>query len=254
MNKPIYVAFSTQKGGAGKTTMTVLAASYLHYVKGYNVAVMDCDFPQYSVHDMRERDKEAAVNDLHYRKMMYEQMKRTGKNPYPVVCCRPEDASEQAAKLCREDPGLDFVFFDMPGTVNNVEVIRTIAQMDYIFTPVIADRVVMESSMKYATVINEQLVSMGRGNIKGMYLVWNMVDGRERSELYEIYNNACAELALPVLKTSLPDSKRFRKETGLERKAVFRSTIFPADRTLVRGSGIDELVKEILGIIHPGSL
>lgn len=39
MNKPTYVAFSTQKGGAGKTTITVLVASYLHYVKGYNVAV-----------------------------------------------------------------------------------------------------------------------------------------------------------------------------------------------------------------------
>lgn len=48
MNKPIYVAFSTQKGGAGKTTITALVASYLHYVKGYNVAVVDCDFPQYS--------------------------------------------------------------------------------------------------------------------------------------------------------------------------------------------------------------
>ena len=41
----LYIAFSTQKGGAGKTTLTVLAASYLHYVKGLNVAVVDCDYP-----------------------------------------------------------------------------------------------------------------------------------------------------------------------------------------------------------------
>ena len=53
-DKPLYVAFSTQKGGAGKTTLTVLMASYLHYVKGYDVAVIDCDFPQYSIHDMRK--------------------------------------------------------------------------------------------------------------------------------------------------------------------------------------------------------
>ena len=37
--KPKYVAFSTQKGGAGKTTLTVLVASYLHYIKGAPVKV-----------------------------------------------------------------------------------------------------------------------------------------------------------------------------------------------------------------------
>ena len=29
----LLVAFSTQKGGAGKTTLTVLMASYFHYVR-----------------------------------------------------------------------------------------------------------------------------------------------------------------------------------------------------------------------------
>ena len=39
MSKEIFVAFATQKGGIGKSTVTALAASYLHNVKGYNVAV-----------------------------------------------------------------------------------------------------------------------------------------------------------------------------------------------------------------------
>lgn len=46
MSKEIFVAFATQKGGIGKTSVTVLVASYLHYVKGYNVAIVDCDYPQ----------------------------------------------------------------------------------------------------------------------------------------------------------------------------------------------------------------
>ena len=45
MNKPILVAVSSQKGGVGKSTLTVLLASYLHFVKGYEVAVVDCDSP-----------------------------------------------------------------------------------------------------------------------------------------------------------------------------------------------------------------
>ena len=79
MNEPIYIAFSTQKGGAGKTTLAVLVASYLHYVKGYNVAVIDCDFPQYSIHDMRQRDMDASMNDDYYKVLAYEQFKRLKK-------------------------------------------------------------------------------------------------------------------------------------------------------------------------------
>ena len=38
MSNEIFVAFATQKGGIGKSTVTALAANYLHNVKGYNVA------------------------------------------------------------------------------------------------------------------------------------------------------------------------------------------------------------------------
>ena len=105
MERTTYVAFSTQKGGAGKTTLTVLVASYLHYVKGYNVAVIDCDFPQYSVYDMRKRDTKASVEDPYYRKMAYEQIKRLGKKPYPVVCCPAGEAIETAERLKAKLPG-----------------------------------------------------------------------------------------------------------------------------------------------------
>ena len=56
MSETKFVALSTQKGGAGKTTLTVLMASYLHYVRGIDVAIIDCDFPQYSIDEMRKRD------------------------------------------------------------------------------------------------------------------------------------------------------------------------------------------------------
>lgn len=159
MKEATYVAISTQKGGAGKTTLTVLVASYLHYVKGYNVAVVDCDFPQYSIHDMRKRDLKAVIEDGHYKMLAYEQLKRLKKNPYTIRCSRAEDAIKTAGNLTDAQPDLDFVFFDLPGTINNADVVRTIAKMDYIFTPIIADRVVMESSIKFATVINEQMLS-----------------------------------------------------------------------------------------------
>lgn len=56
MSNEIFVAFATQKGGIGKSTVTALAASYLHNVQGHNVAVIDCDAPQHSIHGLRERE------------------------------------------------------------------------------------------------------------------------------------------------------------------------------------------------------
>ncbi len=180
MKEATYVAISTQKGGAGKTTLTVLVASYLHYVKGYNVAVVDCDFPQYSIHDMRKRDMKAVMEDEHYKVMAYEQLKRLKKNPYPIRCSRAEDAVKTAENLVEAQPDLDFVFFDLPGTINNADVVQTISKMDYIFTPIIADRVVMESSIKFATVINEQMISTGKSGIKGIYSCGTWWTGAKR--------------------------------------------------------------------------
>lgn len=248
MNKPIYIAFSTQKGGAGKTTLAVLVASYLHYVKGYNVAVIDCDFPQYSIHDMRRRDMEASMNDDYYKVLAYEQFKRLKKKAYPIVCSKPEQAPEAAGALVKKGEPLDFIFFDLPGTINNPGIVNTLAAMDYIFTPMSADKAVIGSSLKFASVINEHLISTGKTHIKGLYLLWNMVDGREKTDLYGIYEKICDEMSLPILKTRLPDSKRFRKETASDRKAVFRSTLLPADKLLVRGSELNKLVEEILTI------
>ena len=45
---PLFVALSNRKGGVGKSEFTVLPASYFHYLNGYNVLVVDCDYPQHS--------------------------------------------------------------------------------------------------------------------------------------------------------------------------------------------------------------
>ena len=84
--------------------------------------------------------------------------------------------------------------------------------MDYIFCPIAADRFIMESSLKYASIINDTLITTGKSNIKGIRLLWNMVDKREKTDLYDIYDKVIVGMGLEVLNTSLPDSKRFRKE------------------------------------------
>lgn len=128
--KPLFIDFSTQKGGVGKSTFTILAASYLHYQKGLNVTVMDCDYPQCSVHDMRKREIRQLETNLHYQSKAISLFESLGKQTYPIVCSKPEEAISRAEEfLSKESAGYDVVFFDLPGTINNEGVIATFMAM-----------------------------------------------------------------------------------------------------------------------------
>ncbi len=251
--EPIYVAFSTQKGGAGKTTLTVLVASYLHYEMGYHIAIIDCDFPQHSIHNMRERDLNMALEDEFYKGIAYEQFSRLDKKAYPVVESNTFDAIADAEKLAEEsDTGFDIIFFDLPGTMNNKDLIHTLANMDYLIAPISASRVVMESTLDYMISVRNNIIATGKTNIKAMCLLWNLVDGREKSELYEVYEGVIRELDFPLLKTFLPNAVRFRREQNIEHKPLFLSTLFPPDKSLLKGSNIDTLTDELLELLLSG--
>ena len=248
--KPLFIAFSTQKGGVGKSTFTVLAASLLHYQKGLNVAVIDCDYPQCSVYEMRKREIRQLETNLHYQSKAIELFESLGKQTYPIVCAKPEEAIARAQEfLSKENSAHDVVFFDLPGTVNSEGVINSLSGVDYIFTPIAADRVVLESSLSFAVAIHKLLVKNEACRLKGLHLFWNMVDGREKTDLYTLYEQTIGELELPLMKVFIPDTKRFKKELDAQRKTVFRSTLFPADKRLVKGSNMEELITEIAYLI-----
>ena len=252
MSNETFVAFATQKGGIGKSTVTALAASYLHNVKGYNVAVVDCDDPQHSIHGLREHEMGLIDSSTYFKALACDHFRKIKKNAYTIVKSNAVNALDDAERMiATEDVKPDVVFFDMPGTLRSNGVIKTLSQMDYIFTPLSADRFVVESTLKFVTMFRDRLMTTGQAKTKGLYLFWTMVDGRERNDLYGIYEEVIAEMGFPVLSTRLPDSKKFRRDLSEERKSVFRSTIFPMDTALLKGSGIREFSEEISDIIRP---
>ena len=216
MSNEIFVAFATQKGGIGKSTVTALAASYLHNVQGHNVAVIDCDAPQHSIHGLRERETKLIDESLYFKALACDHFRKIKKNAYPVIASDALNALDDAERmLAEEEVKPDIVFFDMPGTLKSNGVVKTLSQMDYIFAPMSADRFVVESTLQFAVMFRDNLMT------------------------------------LPVLSTRLPDSKKFRRDLSEERKSVFRSTIFPMDASLLKGSGIREFSEEISRIIKP---
>ncbi|MDR2773231.1 MAG: AAA family ATPase [Tannerella sp.] len=253
MKQTLRIAFSTQKGGAGKTTFTTLAASYLHYMRGYNVAVMDCDYPQWSVHSLRKREAEQLQMNGFYQKKALAMFEALGKGTYPVVCTRPDNDVLARARefLASEQTEYDLLLFDLPGAINSEGVINTFLGMDYVFVPVSASRLSMESTLPFIISVNEMKSTYPQINLKGIHLFWNMVVPRSKRELYAYYENLIERFGISLLKTSIPRSLRYDTEQSIEGNTpVFLSTIFPPDRALMKESNLDLLMDEILKIIN----
>ncbi len=245
-----FIAFATQEDGAGKSVFSVLMASMLHYKMDYNVVVVDCDFPKYSVRQMREHEIKLVEEDDRYKSMYENQTERLQKRPYTVLCSPAENAIGVVRSYlasCTEH--IDLVIFDLPGTAKSVGVLQCIASLDHLFTPITSDSNALENSLSFALTVQQSLLQNSTYALRGIRLFWNMVDERERTDLYDIYNESIESLGLQILQTTLPATKRFKRKLSKDGMAAFCSTLFPPSPKMLHGSRFDHLVVEIIKTI-----
>ncbi|HIY75121.1 MAG TPA: ParA family protein [Candidatus Sphingobacterium stercorigallinarum] len=249
--KTLKISFSTQKGGVGKSTMTTLLASMLHYRLGFNVLVLDCDFPQHSLTNMRERDKKTLMQNEYHKKAAMKQFQTINKKAYPIIKSKAEYALEKASEYVTQSAIVpDVIFFDLPGTANTKGVLTTLKMMDFIFSPITADRLVVESTLGFTKAFLELPKTIEGNDEQELWLFWNQVDGREKTGLYEAYQSVIRQLNLPIMETRIMDSKRFRKETDDTETYVFRSSLLPAETQLLKATKMDLFIEEFLKITH----
>lgn len=247
---PTSIAVCNQKGGIGKSTFTVLLASYVHYTLGHNVLVVDCDYPQWSIHAQRERELKVVEHNDYYKFMMVRQFKATGHKLWPVVRCTPSDAREEAERLLQSDYHPRIILYDLPGTVNTEGFIRILSSLDFIFIPMKADKVVMESTLSFARSVNTGLVRNDASALRGAYLFWTMIDRRERTPLYDRYEAVIRKLGLALMDTHIPYRSKFNKELLSDGTGIGRSTLLASERTFTREAQIEALVREILTLLN----
>ena len=250
---PLYISFCTQKGGAGKLVFTTLAASYLHYEMGFNVVVIDCDYPQWSVHNLREREKEQLKTNAFYFKKAKALFQKINKRTYPVVSIKPETALVDAKKFLEgEERQYDLVLFDLPETVNNRSVVETFFNMDYLFVPITTSRINMESTLYFVARVNDILQKNPSGiRLKNVYTFWNRMMSKERQELLEAYENAISEIGISSMQTRIPNSVKYdREQSIMGNDYLFLSTIFPPDKPLLKGSNWDVFIDEFLELTN----
>lgn len=148
----------------------------------------------------------------------------------------------------RSDTEYDLVLLDLPGTVNTTGVFQSIINMDYVFTPITQERMVMQSSMSFVLSIREYLLHHKGVPLRDIHMFWNKMDKRVSRDLYDAYMEIIRSLGLPVLNTVLPAAERYKKDVGLNGQ-IFRSTLFPPSAAALKGSNFDLLAAEMETIL-----
>lgn len=249
MDRPLKISFCSQKGGVGKTVFTTLLASYLHYNMDVTVAILDCDYPQHSLQKLRTREIAKLKAIRAYADVFTDKMSVKGKKPYPVIGSNIDTALSDFKKLS-SDAGqkYDVVFFDFPGTINTPGMLSALAEMDYLFIPIEADRVVLESEIEFAHLMSELYRNLGKPS--ELYLYWNRIQRKVRTSLYDSYEKVIAEIGLSVLPVRIPLAAAFQKEMEFQAdpRMIFRSTLFPFSKAALRGTSVpmDDFFQEII--------
>ena len=114
---PIFLGFSSQKGGVGKSTLAEIVSSILYYEKGIELFIVDCDLSQDSFYKLRQREKTFVEGDPLVSRQMNDYFSALGRVSYRVFKADPKSAIAKAEEHIRKNSKkhFDLVVFDFPG-------------------------------------------------------------------------------------------------------------------------------------------
>ena len=203
---PVIVTFANQKGGVGKTSLCVTFANYL-VMKGVRVVIIDCDF-QHSILKCRKADLK------HYGE---EQI------PYEVWSQEP-DSSEAMITLVEKlhnDPGIDVVLMDSPGSLKADGLVPMFVNSDIIAVPFHYDLVTVPSTASFLMFLDRLRKAVGSRMKARLFIIPNLHDNRvgKRTELLLWDNTRDTFSNYGCVTSKIPrraDLQRFSTIAGLD--------------------------------------
>lgn len=206
IQSPVIVTFANQKGGVGKTSLCVTFANYL-VMKGVRVVVIDCDF-QHSILKCRKADLK------HYGEELI---------PYEVWSHEP-NSSEAMITLIEKlhnDPGIDVVLMDSPGSLKADGLVPMFVNSDIIAVPFHYDLVTVPSTASFLMFLDRLRKAVGSRMKARLFIIPNLHDNRvgKRTELLLWDNTRDTFSNYGYVTSKIPrraDLQRFSTIAGLD--------------------------------------
>src|ERR1700744_1845465 len=129
------IIVGNQKGGAGKSTLTLLLANYLTNSKNCKVTVLDMDYQQ----SVSQKFEKAKILE--------------NAEPYEVLAYNLSDFPEMEDTI-RRNPK-DIVLIDLPGKLDDDGLIRVFRAAEIAICPFSYDEFSFESTVPFALVLKK---------------------------------------------------------------------------------------------------
>ena len=156
MNK--IIVFANQKGGCGKSTLCLLLANYLVYMKK-NVCVIDTDIQQTLV-QQRKDDVEFLEDD---------------KMPYSIQGFDIVDPETMQQLMDNAKTYNGYVLIDCPGNMKEDGLIPILTQADYIVCPFRYDQKTLSSTGTFVNILRALCSKLGYREVPILFAPNNVV-------------------------------------------------------------------------------
>ncbi|WP_439698158.1 ParA family protein [Mucilaginibacter sp. AW1-7] len=177
------IIIGNQKGGSGKSTLTLLLANYLTLAKKCKVTVIDMDYQQ----SIAQKFEKAKLLE--------------NEEPYEVIAAALEDYPDLLEVLTGNSQ--DIILIDLPGKLDDDGLIPVFQSADLVVCPFAYDEFSFESTILFSVVltkINPQV---------NIVYVPNRIKANVK---YETHADVDAQLAkFGSLTQSLPDRIDFQR-------------------------------------------
>lgn len=216
------VSFSSQKGGVGKSILTMCLGTYIQH-SGLKVCVIDSDYPQFSVDKKRtsellELESDGAIREQYHRLELPDFKLYTSK------------VSEllRVVQLLKQEGKYDFIFVDLPGTLNLDEIENLAPLLDVIIVPMEPEMTVFISASESFKFYQKAAPSAK------ICALWNRIKKSEKPDFRLALGESIKKRGhIHMLDTIIYDTVGFKREA---------STLYPTDNPSI-GTLLAELIQ-----------
>lgn len=232
------IAVFNQKGGVGKSTVSVLLANIFFFQFDFKVAIIDADYPQRSIFKRRQKELEVINEDERLKKVF--NTFYSERTPYPVIPANINNCKEKIKQL-RSTGDFDFIFVDAHKRFALDGMKGFLSEINYFLIPAFLDDFTLKAAVGFYSLLKNE-IEPNSNHFIDCYLFFNKVPGQ--SKIDETMNTFENEYNLL--------SQFIASHTLYERS--YRSTTFPIPVKTKEGNRLMLFVEHFLAAINETSI